>query len=112
MAGYNTDGNTLNRYTTPAEATTSALGLMKLDHVFHIYPLPAGDQLHIELNEVQSGSFLVRISDLTGAVKLQRQVYHNGQRITTDISQLNNGIYYIELTNSNNQFKQKIVVSR
>jgi hypothetical protein len=63
---------------------------------FMIYPNPANDRINIEFNRSGSGSLLVRIMNLQG--KIIREFPVNGMNKTgLDVSDLMNGIYFVQV---------------
>ena len=87
-----------------------ALGIDGVDNAseYKVYPNPVAGQLNIEA-PTELGSYQISIRDIQG-----RQVYHSkengGQLIQISTSELNPGIYMIELTNEEFTSSQKVLV--
>ena len=73
-----------------------------------IYPIPAIDILKIESD--QSGkSFQLKIVALNGTIVLEKQV-SNGEHL--DLSDLNNGLYFLNINDGTNGYSKKLVVQK
>ncbi len=115
ITAYDSDGNT---YTLPSEPVTITLDLENeteeveevLDNKLYIYPNPASDILNVHLNG-QKNIKSVQLFDLLG-----RNVYSRfnlkTDRVNIDVSRMNEGIYFLEVTNGGEIVTQKIKVSK
>lgn len=79
------------------------------------YPNPAQNILTISLTHQYSGKYSLQLFDITGV----KQFEDNGVMITTgtyhwelDISNLNEGIYFIRILSGKEQFTLQVVISR
>ncbi len=78
-----------------------------------IAPNPTSDQLNVSFNLAESMPLQVKIYNVLGqAVQvLANQNFSAGsQQLETNVSDLSNGIYYIHLTNGNQQLTEKFTV--
>lgn len=66
---------------------------------FDLYPNPANEQVNLQLRlSEESGSYSVRLLDMTGRLILQeQQTFVNGQRWEMPVDKLAEGLYQIEL---------------
>jgi PKD repeat protein len=75
-----------------------------------VYPNPANDQLFIELASAISTDLNIKIMDLMGKVVAQYNKTANNGVININISQLNNGVYAIEISGAETgKITQKLV---
>ena len=72
-----------------------------------IYPNPSRDWLTIDLNEnINSAS--VRLLDVAGRI-IQETKIRNGYRVVLDVSALENGIYFLEISTDKKILREKII---
>lgn len=91
---------------TVANATLSKDNLV--DNFPKIFPNPAHESVFIEPRGFSSSEIQIRIFDITGKVKLT-DFQSSNERIKLDISQLESGIYLVELSNENTRQMLKLV---
>jgi hypothetical protein len=80
---------------------------------FKVYPNPVTDQLNIELLDVSSQNIKVEFFDVLGKKITEFiELKQNGalRTITYDVSLLDEGIYFISITNGNERITKKIQV--
>ncbi len=70
-----------------------------------IYPNPVSEQLVVKL--ARDGSYLLRIVDSKGQIRLQRKQKTKGNSITLQVDQLTDGIYWLILTDEKGNTYQK-----
>ncbi len=86
------------------------LGLLR-ERTFSIYPNPVSEILHISSGLSPAGSFVYRIFDLSGALKISGNL--DGDRSgEVDTSPLSPGIYLISFDAHNFQENHKFIVTR
>lgn len=66
---------------------------------WNIYPIPAQDYVHMELNFPLEKDWKVQVLDVNGRILQQQKVTH--QKMTLPIENLPAGIFYIKLSNDN-----------
>ena len=71
----------------------------------NVYPNPATDFLYLEF--VQTDNFILEVIDMTGKVVISDKVYEKKERI--DISELNDGLYFIKVTNQSESFVSRFI---
>jgi hypothetical protein len=74
----------------------------------NIFPNPASDELHINLAGYKSEIIRMNILDMRGRVVMAREILQRDNSF--DISGLTNGVYIIELRNSNYKSSHRIMV--
>ena len=84
----------------PSASTASANELEKV--AFNIYPNPAAD--HLKISGLNSGNYTATIKDLTGRNILETEL--NGTN-TIELSTINAGTYFIQLSNDNQVLSTK-----
>lgn len=78
---------------------------------FYLYPNPAQDFLYVELGQSIKSKKIIRIIDLSGRIIQENHIQDIQQQlIKTDITNLANGIYLIELVCDNQKAVKKIIV--
>jgi len=78
------------------------------DDILSIYPNPATDKVFI--NFTGKDDYNLKLTDITGKVIKQIEAV-NYQNITAiDVSDVNKGIYFIELKNRENKTTQKLII--
>jgi len=75
--------------------------------ILQIYPNPATTQLTIESQSAVGNKQLAEIYDLTGKLLLQFTV--SSQKTTLDISALSSGIYFLTLSDGEQQVNRKVI---
>ncbi len=70
--------------------------ILKNSGIFHLLENPAKNQLRLVVNGDARQPFAIRIFDMAGKTVL-RQTMKNQNRISIDISSLNEGIYIVEV---------------
>jgi len=91
------------RYTTSTEEVRSGPAEI------NIYPVPANEQLHIDLGRIPEHNTVVRVTDLTGRILLITPL--TSQINTLNISHLPAGIYTAEVTtNGDTPMRTKIII--
>lgn len=77
---------------------------------FRIFPNPATTQINIEMNEVES-SMQIALYDLLGK-KIKETVQPSNRLTNIDVSDLQNGIYFLQIENKGGVIrKEKIVLN-
>jgi hypothetical protein len=87
------DYNSSRSNTTASVEGGPVAALNAADMNFSIYPNPANDQLFIE--SVESGDYMITVSDLSGRIVLQDWSVGTSQ---LDVSELKQGTYFITLS--------------
>ncbi|KAF0198906.1 MAG: hypothetical protein FD166_897 [Bacteroidetes bacterium] len=85
-------------------------GIGKTD--FSIYPVPANDQINIQFGDNIKGNIKLTITDVTGRVIYSEEYsdVRQGQVKTVDSSDLNEGLYLLNVISSGNRITKKILV--
>jgi len=76
---------------------------------FEFYPNPTEGLLTVNLGTAQATNTNVRVYDLTGRSLMQSNFTTNESSIQIDISQLDSGIYLVEVEEGNKKFTSKIL---
>jgi len=76
-----------------------------------LYPNPAGSQLTISADFIQSLPVEVRILDVMGRVHASRTYTSTKFEETMDISQLPNGIYLVSFSTQNATRTMRVIVN-
>jgi hypothetical protein len=65
---------------------------------YTIYPNPAQDILHININNYSTNQYRVTVFDIYGKIYLNKSLHES----YIDLTELNSGIYFIRITNNQN----------
>lgn len=90
-------------------APTSINNLAKTN--LTIFPNPAQGQINVNFEALASNATL-RVVDIMGRTILTKEIAKNTSAYSFDISSLNNGAYYLELTSGEVRGTSKFVVSK
>lgn len=75
-----------------------------------VYPVPAHDQLNIVFSYNTTEDIVLSIYDINGKIVLTDKIIAGNQQFSTSLEQLQNGIYTIQLSGANTDYKQKLIV--
>jgi hypothetical protein len=75
---------------------------------FSVYPNPASEVININSSKMLNAT--ISVTDLTGKVVKTSTI--NGLTASINTSGLNNGIYYVTITNGNSTSTQKVVITK
>ena len=77
-----------------------------------IYPNPASDNVHLQLNAVTNTQVAVRLIDMLGHQWLAKQydLLQGENAFSLDVSSLKKGLYFVEVLNSNERIFKKLIV--
>jgi hypothetical protein len=75
---------------------------------FSVYPNPASEVININSSKMLNAT--ISVTDLTG--KVVKTTTINGLTASVNTSGLNNGIYYVTITNGNSTSTQKVVITK
>jgi hypothetical protein len=75
-----------------------------------IYPNPAQDELMIKHN--YTNSLVLRIIDTSGRVLIERHVQGESSEINLNVSNFNNGVYFLEVISKKDKLIRKITINR
>jgi hypothetical protein len=75
---------------------------------FSVYPNPASEVININSSKMLNAT--ISLTDLTGKVVKTSTI--NGLTASVNTSGLNNGIYYVTITNGNSTSTQKVVITK
>ncbi|MBC8048400.1 MAG: T9SS type A sorting domain-containing protein, partial [Fimbriimonadaceae bacterium] len=84
-------------------------------HSMEVYPNPSIDNFTVEYNSYSDGNVMMRITDITGKIHLEENVYMFTGANTIDYStnQLPSGVYLLSITNMKNERTQiKLVIEK
>jgi hypothetical protein len=81
---------------------------------FNIYPNPADQVVYIQLKDNINISFMLTLTDLVGKKVAEKQIrLDQGNKTTSiDVSDLQNGIYMLRISDNENIFTRKLIVKR
>jgi hypothetical protein len=81
---------------------------------FTVYPNPAQQSFYTDINSDANGKADMKVCDITGKTMLSKTiaVQKGTQTITTGISQLASGVYFVTLTQDGNTQTQKLVIAK
>jgi hypothetical protein len=79
------------------------------ESAFEFYPNPTDAILSINLGSYQATNTKVKIYDVTGRLLMQTNFTTNESIIQIDMSQLNTGLYFVEVAEGNQKFTSKVL---
>jgi len=107
-----TDSDTTNNIDLKMIKIDCATGINNLAKAnLNIFPNPAQGQITVNFEALASNATL-RVIDIMGRTILTKEVAKNTSAYAFDISALNNGAYYLELTSGEVRGTSKFVVSK
>lgn len=79
-----------------------------------IYPNPISDQLNVSIQTNSNAGVQISLSDITGALIWQKQMtLHSGaNQLTHSMKEINNGIYFLRISNNELNETHKIIISK
>jgi hypothetical protein len=96
------------RGSAPSCDYITGIGTIRSDNQVRIYPLPAKSILTVEMTGNGNGIGIIRLSDLSG--KQMKYFKTESQKFSFDISDLDDGIYFIAITgNSGLTLNRKVI---
>jgi hypothetical protein len=75
------------------------------------YPNPASDIMSLVLPETSKKN-IIQLSDVYGRVVLEMKTNPNETTIDIEVSQLDEGVYFLTIKNQDQQYNSKIVIAR
>jgi len=75
----------------------------------NIYPNPASDMITVIIDPSINPSLTLKIYNITGSLVKTELVKENQQQI--NVSDLNNGIYMVEIKSKNVTYKKKLIIN-
>ena len=79
------------------KTVTGTIAMNDINAVIHLYPNPATNSITVMVPSGYSSIQSFKIYSITGSLIDQKQITGSDERISYDISQLRNGIYFIEI---------------
>ena len=83
--------------------------------VTNAYPVPAADNVNVELYAVASENVAVSISDISGKVVKSlgnQSLVAGGNMITASVSELNNGLYFLNVVSNGSKTTYRFTVAK
>jgi hypothetical protein len=83
--------------------------------VTNAYPVPATDNVNVELYAVASENVAVSISDISGKVVKSlgnQSLVAGGNMITASVSELNNGLYFLNVVSNGSKTTYRFTVAK
>lgn len=93
----------------PGEAIPLPTIIEKLATTIFVYPNPAKDYLNIKAEKLWGKNCAVSIIDITGKKLSEENLRFETSKLTLDISQLKNGIYFLRVQTSEGSFTKKFL---
>jgi len=96
----NTPGDdTPNQLIQALTEKTTAINDVDKNNLFKVYPNPAQNTLHVQLDKLTSGNYNVRITSIDGKALITTASNFSGGEMNIDISKLAKGIYSLTIQN-------------
>jgi hypothetical protein len=109
QAGNTGPGSGHNTVSEPVTTYTSSTGISEQDNdEINIYPVPAGDELTIDLSSYKDEISLIQLCDVSGRIVME--VKQPGKNVKLDTHALSKGTYMINIRPVNNvAWRKKII---
>ena len=106
----NTTLNTLGAITTGVKNTAS----IDKTNSFSVYPNPANREFYASINSSNATTATMYISDITGKILIAKTIalQQGAQNISTDVSQLAPGMYFVNLNQNGKIQTAKLVIMK
>ena len=98
---------TTNLYTTTVSVKENRINISSVS----IYPNPTNGSITIESRSATPQEYSVSITNMQGQEVFSEKISLSGKH-ALDVSNLNDGVYFISLLNANERFKNKIVIQK
>ncbi|MFW5701090.1 MAG: T9SS type A sorting domain-containing protein [Cyclobacteriaceae bacterium] len=103
-----TDGTEVERTKNITVSEKSSIINLDINNTdISIYPIPAESVINIAFEKAMSG--LIKLIDVSGKVLIETNISENKIK-TIDVSGLQSGIYFIQLTINDNRINKKIII--
>ncbi len=99
---------TIAQLKTLMGCNTTGIDQKSLDNAFNMYPNPSSNSFHIDYAGM-NGEAVINVYDINGKLVLTQNM--NGKTII-DASSLNDGIYNVNITNSDGIVNKRLVIAR
>ncbi len=77
---------------------------------FRLYPNPSSGRVYIEPTHLPSGELILTVHSPDGRVVMSRKLFWQGQALEADISQLENGIYFVRISMHSHQIVHRLLL--
>ncbi len=94
---------------------TTGLNNKKFDNnVFSIYPNPSKSDVYVNFKALKNSTYSVKVLDLSGKIilNINKDLKEGNNIFKLDLEILNEGIYFISISNSEINLTQKIIISK
>ena len=109
-----TDAHGCQSVSAPFDVTTVGISETSAFAGVTVYPNPAANNLFVDFGgTVAEGKLIIRLLDLNGRVLLENiSTPVNGEKLSVDMSQIQDGIYLLQLSQNDANAYRKVIVSR
>jgi hypothetical protein len=88
----------------------SDVGINKIDKgTIKVYPNPTSGNLFVSMPENTGKEVTIRITNIIGTVIIENKVVNSSGQIKLDVSGLDNGVYFVNISGSGNKNTLKVV---
>ncbi|MFT4758671.1 MAG: hypothetical protein ACI9XO_000365 [Paraglaciecola sp.] len=112
-------GNLENRkVNTVDEATTIFNGTVDVSEAefnslnVSVFPNPAADLIAVQIQDLVKEDFIVELLDVTGKVVLSSKIKKGSTIAYFDTQTIYEGVYFVKISNGNNQMTRKVIVAK
>jgi len=108
------DSNFVLQYTNSCDylpETTSVFDKKNSDFGISIYPNPNSGLLNFQTKKPLLKDIDIRVMDISGRLVRKGKLKNGVSNMVMNLAALNNGMYYIELTEGENYYHQKITIN-
>jgi hypothetical protein len=74
-----------------------------------LYPVPANDQVFVQLNDIKSNSVHIKIINIIGQTVFEREFDNSSNKLKLDISNLNQGVYLFEISVDDSSITKRLI---
>lgn len=97
-----------NQWPQPTNCAPAAVHDLLSDELVSIYPIPAHQQLTVELSVDRPAEYTISLLSLQGQLITMQAA--KGQTNVIDISQLNTGLYFVQIKSKQGNLVKKVIV--
>jgi hypothetical protein len=109
--GWTSSGIATTRFIRPILTNSAgSASIDDIDNAFMVYPNPANDQITIQFSSNTSSDQFMTISDMSGRTIMTDIIPNGTNNYNFNISDLNQGVYFLSIFSDGSQSVRKIVV--
>ncbi len=81
-------------------------------HDFEVFPNPANSQITLKTDSWEFSNMAIQIFDILGRKQFNQTIEHQTTRLNLDISNLDEGLYFLRLDNGEDRIAKPLIIER